>query len=328
MSECLLSIVVPYYNQPENLQDLLNSLERQTISSFEVIVVDDCSEKSPENIIGFMREKGMVIHYIRQKERQYTLKARFAGMRIAKGDYLAFMDSDDLAYQSDSYEKVVRIAQDGQADIVHFITVQKNDLGFVVPRPETMPFAGELHGRDIITQWLDKGCVSHSVWNKLYSKRLYEKVVGQEHTVHIFRIEDFYLTCYFLFFAQKYVSCDVPVYYYKPPRGKGSLEKLAGRAADSWQMYKALPEIFAGLGLDGDNVQKLRNYLHTLALLNHGTAHIHLKNRHEDNLKYSDEILNVYKKYAATEDIIAGLILSASYNAEKCLSLYRYMTNG
>ena len=43
----LLSIVVPYYNQPENLQDLLDSLHSQSLRQMEIIIVDDCSEKSP-----------------------------------------------------------------------------------------------------------------------------------------------------------------------------------------------------------------------------------------------------------------------------------------
>ncbi len=47
----LLSIVVPYYNQPENLQDLLDSLHAQSLRQMEIIIVDDCSEKSPPDAL-------------------------------------------------------------------------------------------------------------------------------------------------------------------------------------------------------------------------------------------------------------------------------------
>lgn len=80
----LLSIVVPYYNQPENLQDLLDLLHAQSLRQMEIIIVDDCSEKSPEHIIHAMREKGLTIHYIRQPKRRYTLQARLAGMKKLK----------------------------------------------------------------------------------------------------------------------------------------------------------------------------------------------------------------------------------------------------
>ncbi len=113
----LLSIVVPYYNQPENLQDLLDSLHAQSLRQMEIIIVDDCSEKSPEHIIHAMREKGLTIQYIRQTKRRYTLQARLAGMKKAQGDYLAFMDSDDKAYLPNSYEKIFQFALEKQTDI-------------------------------------------------------------------------------------------------------------------------------------------------------------------------------------------------------------------
>lgn len=319
----LLSIVVPYYNQPENLQDLLDSLYNQSLKQMEIIIVDDCSEKSPEQIIKAMQEKGMTIYYIRQPERRYTLKARFAGMKIAKGDYLAFMDSDDKAYLPNSYEKIFQYALEKQADVIHFFTMQKNALGLDIPRPESMPFANDLTGKEVVTTWLDNNCVAHSVWNKLYSKKLYKKIIALEHNVHIFRIEDFYLNCYFLFFAESYSSCDIPVYYYKPPQGKKSLEKIAGRGEDAWQMYKALPAIFAKFGLEERYVDKLRNYIYTLAFLSHGNAYVHLKNTHNENLKYNEDIINLYKKYSSEDDLIACLVLAASYNAQKVLNLYK-----
>lgn len=319
----LLSIVIPYYNQPENLQDLLNSLYAQSLKQMEIIIVDDCSEKSPEQIIKAMQEKGLTIYYIRQPERRYTLQARFAGMKKASGDYLAFMDSDDKAYLPDSYEKIFQYALEKQADVIHFFTMQKNALGFDVPRPESMPFAKELAGKEIFAAWLEKGCPAHSVWNKLYAKKLYKKIIELEHSIHIFRIEDFYLNCYFLFFAESYSSCDIPVYYYKPPQGKKSLEKIAGRGEDAWQMYKKLPAVFAAYGLEEEKVQKLQKYIQTLAFLGHGNAYVHLKDKYTENLKYDDTVLDIYKKYSAAEDLIACLVLASSYNAQKTLKLYK-----
>ncbi len=87
------SIIVPVYNRPEEIVELLDSLTIQSSdSSFEVIVVEDGSEHTCEDVIEPFR-KQLDLKYIKQ-ENQGPGRARNTGARHAEGEYLIFFDSD------------------------------------------------------------------------------------------------------------------------------------------------------------------------------------------------------------------------------------------
>ena len=88
-----VSVVIPTYNRREYLRDTLESVLAQKFVRFEVVVVDDGSTDGTEELLRRYRNR---IHYIHQ-ENLGAAGARNTGIRMAKGDYLAFMDSGDLA---------------------------------------------------------------------------------------------------------------------------------------------------------------------------------------------------------------------------------------
>ncbi len=88
------SIVIPVYNRPDELQELLDSLTAQSFKQFEVIVVEDGSTiPSKDHIERF--DSLLAIKYI-QQENQGPGLARNSGAALAKGDYLIFLDSDTI----------------------------------------------------------------------------------------------------------------------------------------------------------------------------------------------------------------------------------------
>ena len=88
----LVSIVITTYNQGAYIEQTIRSVLSQTYSPYEVIVVDDGStDDTPARISPFERE----VIYIRQ-ENQGVAGSRNTGIRKAKGDYIAFLDGDDL----------------------------------------------------------------------------------------------------------------------------------------------------------------------------------------------------------------------------------------
>ncbi|MCS5490435.1 glycosyltransferase [Algoriphagus limi] len=86
------SVIIPVYNRPEELRELLSSLSRQTQSNFEVIVVEDGSELKAEDVcVSF--QKDLRIQYVFQKNSGQGF-ARNKGMELAKGDFFILFDSD------------------------------------------------------------------------------------------------------------------------------------------------------------------------------------------------------------------------------------------
>ncbi len=87
-----LSVIVPVFNRPTEVSDLLESLTGQTDSTFEVIIVEDGSTHRCEPVVAGFQSK-LNIRYL-YKENSGPGPARNAGSEAAAGDYLVFLDSD------------------------------------------------------------------------------------------------------------------------------------------------------------------------------------------------------------------------------------------
>lgn len=107
------SIVVPVYNRPDELSQLLSSLGQQHFTDFEVIVVEDGSTVDSTAVVHIHRQH-LALHYHRQ-ENAGPAAARNLGASQAKGEYLIFLDSDCICPAH--YLSVVdRFLQESQAD--------------------------------------------------------------------------------------------------------------------------------------------------------------------------------------------------------------------
>jgi len=87
----LVSVVIPTFNRAHTLGRALSSVERQTYPNREVIVVDDGSTDETETVAGRFRG----VKYVRQPENRGQAAARNAGISLARGEYIAFLDADD-----------------------------------------------------------------------------------------------------------------------------------------------------------------------------------------------------------------------------------------
>ncbi|MBR9853565.1 MAG: glycosyltransferase [Algicola sp.] len=89
----LFSIIVPVYNRPEEVRELLESLQAQNFTEdFEVVIVEDGSTESSEEIVNSFRENLQISYYF--KENSGPGDSRNYGMQQAKGNYFIVLDSD------------------------------------------------------------------------------------------------------------------------------------------------------------------------------------------------------------------------------------------
>ena len=102
----LFSIIIPSYNRAGLLQETLASVFAQQTSDYEVIVVDDGSTDETLQQLALQQDRVQVL----QQEHRGPGAARNLGMRHAKGEYLAFLDSDDLwfPWTLTTYVSVIR----------------------------------------------------------------------------------------------------------------------------------------------------------------------------------------------------------------------------
>ncbi|MCK0159811.1 glycosyltransferase [Allomuricauda sp. F6463D] len=89
----VFSIVVPVYNRPEEIRELLESLQRQDFSeNFEVVIVEDGSSESSENVVKSFQDNLQISYYF--KDNSGPGDSRNYGMQKAKGNYFIILDSD------------------------------------------------------------------------------------------------------------------------------------------------------------------------------------------------------------------------------------------
>lgn len=115
-----LSVIVPVYNTEKYLRECIESILAQTFSDFELILVDDGSPDGSGAICDEYAEKDSRIQVIHQKNSGVT-SARKAGMRIAKGAWISFVDSDDWIHPDmfkTMQEKTTDITQIVICDVV------------------------------------------------------------------------------------------------------------------------------------------------------------------------------------------------------------------
>ena len=87
-----VSVIIPTYNRADFLVETLESVFSQTVPPYEVLVVDDGSTDETEAVMGSWSDR---LRYVRQ-ENQGVAVARNFGLRLARGEWVAYLDSDDL----------------------------------------------------------------------------------------------------------------------------------------------------------------------------------------------------------------------------------------
>ena len=112
-----VSVIIPVYNVEPYLEKCLDSLINQTLKDIEIICINDCSTDNSLNILEQFKNKDERIKLINLKENKGAAAARNEGLKIAKGEYLGFVDPDDYV-DLNFYEELYKKAKQDDADIV------------------------------------------------------------------------------------------------------------------------------------------------------------------------------------------------------------------
>lgn len=130
MQDSVVSIITPVYNAERFLKETIQSILDQSYKKFELILVDDCSTDNSERIIKNFSERDQRIKYVKLESNSGAAVARNTGLKTASGEYVAFLDSDDV-WKSTKLEKQLAFMQ------------QKN-IGFTYTAFETIDEDGQI----------------------------------------------------------------------------------------------------------------------------------------------------------------------------------------
>lgn len=115
MNETLVSIITPTYNCAKFIGRTIESVQAQTYTNWEMVIVDDRSKDNTKEIVdGYMKDDPRIKYHLLD-ENSGAAVARTTSMKLAKGSYMAFLDSDDI-WTSDKLEKQIEwMEQTGHA---------------------------------------------------------------------------------------------------------------------------------------------------------------------------------------------------------------------
>lgn len=116
MSNIKVSVIVPVYNAEKYLKQCLDSIITQTLTDIEIICVDDGSTDKSLEILKLYEKNDTRIKVIQQNN-QYAGVARNNGLKIATGEWVTFIDSDDFC-EIDGLEKLYSIAKENSLDFI------------------------------------------------------------------------------------------------------------------------------------------------------------------------------------------------------------------
>lgn len=128
MNKPLVSIIIPVYNVEKYLRECLNSVIKQTLTQIEIICINDGSTDSSADIL---KEYSSADHRITiiTKENGGLSNARNAGLKIATGQYITFLDSDDYLTLN-ALESLYNKATNEELDILIFCAKSFSEKGF------------------------------------------------------------------------------------------------------------------------------------------------------------------------------------------------------
>ncbi len=115
MSNIFVSIIIPIYNTGEYLYKCLDSIIGQELNEIEIILVNDGSTDNSGEICDFYAEKDKRVHVI-HKENAGVSVARNTGIKVANGNYIGFIDSDDWI-EKNMYQDLYRCVRETGAEI-------------------------------------------------------------------------------------------------------------------------------------------------------------------------------------------------------------------
>ena len=208
-----ISIIVPIYNvERPLLEACLDSLAKQTLhrEEYEIVLVDDCSTKGDTLSVISQFTKGMTnTKLVRHTENLGPNEARRSGVRAAVGDYVLFVDGDDMLTR-DALESLAMTARETAADLVTAPAFrwsqETKSYDILSSRASPLPSDYVARLKAVFTEQ------SFAVWGRLFKREILSDAVFDlpTHLVH----EDLSTFARALFRARKVANVNRPVYFY------------------------------------------------------------------------------------------------------------------
>lgn len=241
------SIVIPCYNAQKYLQECVASAQAQTLSDIEIVCVNDGSSDDTPQILRQLASEDSRIRVIDQSN-QGEGPARDAGLCAATGEWLYFLDSDDLM-EPTLLEEAIGACTKHDADIAVFRTTML----------DVQTLERSICGFSFLRSWTTEDCfvpsenpdhLFNSFQNWVHNKVFRGSFVREHnlHMQHVHRTADLLFTCHALTLARRVALIDKPLHTYRVNNAQSAMHTSDSYPLDFYHAFLALR---AALEADG-----------------------------------------------------------------------------
>ena len=279
----MISVIVPVYNVEEYLEECLESIKRQTYTDIEVILVNDGSTDGSKEICERYCEKDSRFKLVSQENKGQSV-ARNRGMAESKGEFISFVDSDDVL-KEDMLEQLMKQMTSEDIDIVEcWYTNEKQELELSTPKNVKTIFQGD--SKEALVSLCKDNIVRLNAVAKLFRRQV---IVNFPFLEGLF-YEDVYGGIGILKHIRKMVKINYIGYYYRVRQGSIMNREFNIKNLDLFTICDKLEQLYQG---DTFALAYIHRRLFHLVLMHIVDYHIFEGNPYKE--KYV-EYLNRYSK--------------------------------
>ena len=171
-----VSFIVPVYNVEKYLADCLDSILNQDIDNFEVICIEDCSTDHSLEILNQYTKKDKRVFIIQNEINKGLSYNRNLGMKIAKGRYIYFIDSDDKLCNR-TLSQLIELGDREHLDVVLFEADHESETNDLRRKyhvnfwERVNSYKGIYTGGEIFAKFVENGEMISAVWVQLWNRK-------------------------------------------------------------------------------------------------------------------------------------------------------------
>ena len=222
LNEPLISIIVPVFNLEAYIARTLHSILSQTYKNIEIIVVDDGSSDRSAEIVSQLQNRDHRIKLIRENNSGVVL-ARRNGVNHAQGEYIGFVDGDDII-DDDMYAFLLQNILKENADISH--------CGYIMHVGERKDFYYNTckylvqNNQDGLYDLISGKFIEPGLCNKLYKKEIILEAINKSGLERFKNLEDLLINYFAFKYSQKSIYEDQCKYHYILRKNSASTSKV------------------------------------------------------------------------------------------------------
>ena len=279
----MISVIAPVYNVEDYLEECLNSIQHQTYTDIEVILVNDGSRDGSKEICERYCQQDSRFHLINQENKGLS-GARNRGMTESRGEFITFVDSDDVL-KEDMLEQLLKHMTSEEMDIVEcWYTNDQKEIE--IPSPENVKIIFQGNAKEALVSLCEDNIVRLNAVAKLFRRQV---IVNFPFLEGLF-YEDVYGGMGILKHIHKMVKIDYIGYYYRVRPGSIMNREFNLKNLDLFTICDKVEQLYEG---DVELLPYIYRRLFHLVLMHVVDYHIFEGNPYQE--KYV-EYLNRYAK--------------------------------